>query len=502
MRCPSARPFAVALFALGGLTLSCVEPTGSGNVVESVTVFPPVLGLVLGQPPVLVTATVVGTRGPVTSPSVVWTSDNHSAVTVSGSGEIGTVAAVGAGSATVTATSGGKSASTTIEVSLPFPTITVVATDADAHEAGTNPGAFTISRTGLTTVALTVNLTMSGSATNGTDYALVASTVSIPVGQSAAVVAITPVVDALVEGTESAVITLMPGAYTIGSPGAATVLIADDPPTVTVVATDAAASEGTLDAGIFTVTRTGPTAAALTVSFTLSGTATNGSDYTTIGSSVTILASQSSATVTVTPVADLEVEGAEAVVLTLAAGAYAIGTPSAATIDIEDDPLTITVVASDPDASEVDLDIGMFTVTRTGPFTSAFVVSFELSGTATRGVDYTAELFVTIPVGFSSAIVTITPLADAEVEGDETVILTLVPAGYAIGIPGEATLVISDDALMVGVETSDARGPRVTKSSLASETTPQSILHGQFAGAPESGSARKYWRHSRFPAEP
>ena len=56
-------------------------------------------------------------------------------------------------------------------------------------------------------------------------------------------------------------------------------IASEDPPTVTVVATDAAAGE-TANPGIFTVTRTGPTTAALTVSYTVGGTATSVTDYT------------------------------------------------------------------------------------------------------------------------------------------------------------------------------------------------------------------------------
>src|SRR5206468_2676992 len=80
-------------------------------------------------------------------------------------------------------------------------------------------------------------------------------------------------------------------------------------PTVTVTATDANASETGPDSGTFTITRTGDTTAPLTVNYSLSGTASNGTDYQQLGTSVTIAAGVSSATVTVTPIDDTEVEG-------------------------------------------------------------------------------------------------------------------------------------------------------------------------------------------------
>jgi len=107
-------------------------------------------------------------------------------------------------------------------------------------------------------------------------------------------------------------------------------------PVVSVVASDPSASEEPVTTGTFTFTRSGPTTGALTVNFTVGGTASDGTDYASIGGSVTIPAGASSVTVTVTPVADGLVEGAETVVVTLGSGGYAIGSPDEATVTITD----------------------------------------------------------------------------------------------------------------------------------------------------------------------
>jgi YD repeat-containing protein len=78
-------------------------------------------------------------------------------------------------------------------------------------------------------------------------------------------------------------------------------------PTVTITATDPNASETGPDTGTFTVSRTGGTEASL--SYTVSGTATPGADYTALPSTVTILAGNPSATLIVTPLDDTSVEG-------------------------------------------------------------------------------------------------------------------------------------------------------------------------------------------------
>ena len=87
------------------------------------------------------------------------------------------------------------------------------------------------------------------------------------------------------------------------------------------VASDAVANEAGSDPGEFRITRSGDTSAALTVNYSVGGTATNGSDYQTLSGVVTIPAGASSATVRVLPIDDRVVEAPELVTLTLTAGA-------------------------------------------------------------------------------------------------------------------------------------------------------------------------------------
>ncbi|WP_221894038.1 Calx-beta domain-containing protein [Bathymodiolus japonicus methanotrophic gill symbiont] len=87
-------------------------------------------------------------------------------------------------------------------------------------------------------------------------------------------------------------------------------------PEISVAATDAKASEDG-DTGKFTLTRTGDLSVALTVNFAISGSATSGVDYKSLGSSATFAAGQSTKVGTVTPISDTEVEGSETVTLTL-----------------------------------------------------------------------------------------------------------------------------------------------------------------------------------------
>ncbi len=111
----------------------------------------------------------------------------------------------------------------------PLPAVTVTASDPNASEAGPNAGTFTITRTGSTTSSLLVNVAMSGTAANGTDYATLTSPVTIPAGSSSKTVTVTPIDDSAVESPETVVLTVTSSSgYVLGSPKTATVTIADN----------------------------------------------------------------------------------------------------------------------------------------------------------------------------------------------------------------------------------------------------------------------------------
>lgn len=109
-------------------------------------------------------------------------------------------------------------------------------------------------------------------------------------------------------------------------------------------------------------------------------------------------------------------------------------------------PVTVTVRAADATASESG-DAGVLTFTRTGSTASALVVTYQVSGTATSGADYTPlSGSVTIPAGQSSATASVRAVNDSEVEATETVEVTLLPSGgYIVGTPGNAIVTIADN---------------------------------------------------------
>jgi len=235
-----------------------------------------------------------------------------------------------------------------------LPVVSIAATDASAEETASAPGVFTISRTGSTSSALSVSLTRSGTAANGTDYTSISGSASfsfsIPSGSASATITISPVDDATNEGNETTILTVNTGSlYTVGTPAAATVTIADnDRSTVTITATDPLASETTGNTGTFTITRSAPTTASLTVSLSRSGTATNVTDYASISTSITFNAGQSEMIIAVAPVDDLLTEGDETVLLQVTGTTYNIGGTGFAEVTIQDNDFAPVVTISSP----------------------------------------------------------------------------------------------------------------------------------------------------------
>ena len=331
--------------------------------------------------------------------------------------------------------------------------VTVKATTSSiAENSASGSGKFTVTRTGPTDTALSVNFTVGGTATSDVDYHALASPVTIPAGAESAIVQVQPIDDQVAELAETVTLTLAAGAgYTLGTPSAATVTILDDEPTVvTVAATDAAASEAGSKTGRFTFTRLGIRSTALTVNFTLSGTAQNGVDYADLGTSVLIPANASTATKTVTPVDDTLIEPTETVILTLAQGnGYDIGIPNSATVSITDnDTPVVTIAATDPIAKEEGPKSGVITLTRTSDTTAPLTVALTVSGTATSGTDYVPiEPKVTFAAGSATATILVTPVDDAIPELDERVVVMAIADGpdYKVGSPKSASVTILDN---------------------------------------------------------
>jgi len=108
--------------------------------------------------------------------------------------------------------------------------LSVTASRASADTSGSNPGEFTVTRTGDTQLPLVVTYAVGGTAVNGGDYSALSGTVTIPAGTASTTVSVTPIPSINATGSTTVTLTLASGAsYTLGSPASATVTIKNLP---------------------------------------------------------------------------------------------------------------------------------------------------------------------------------------------------------------------------------------------------------------------------------
>lgn len=204
--------------------------------------------------------------------------------------------------------------------------------------------------------------------------------------------------------------------------------------TVSVRSLDGDAAEEGGDPATFRIERNG-TEGDVTVKYRVSGKARSGQDFDPLAGTATIADGQDFVDVVLTPIDDASVEGDEAVTATLLRDrSYTLDadrTRQSAHATIADNEPTLMIEATDGEAGE-DGDHASLRITRQGSSAQALTVKLRISGRASlRRGDFTIAGLnadgrtVTIPAGQNSFDLTIEPIDDQDVEGDEDVTVTL-----------------------------------------------------------------------------
>ena len=392
-----------------------------------------------------------------------------------------TSAGTSMGNVTFTGSGGASRTVSGVGVNVVLPTVTIVATDPNAAEAGQDPGLFSVNRTGSTASALTVNYTVGGTASNGVDYQTLSGSVTIAAGLSSATITLTPIDDSVNEGNEAVTVTLSSSAYyAVGSPSVATVTITDnDTPSTPTIALSydgqirdrvgqsefALSGDSQMD-GTFTVTLNvgsgNRTVSRLDVSRAGGGNwdtqPNNG--FWVLGAATTFdaaLYNAGNGTVNfgVTEGNSFKIFAADwqgimfnpGSIFTLTVS-FADGSSATRSGTVGPSLLpVVTIAVTSPMATEAGPTTGLFTVSRTGSTASALTVSYGAGGTALPGSDYqTLSGSVLIQAGQTSATIIVTPIDDTAVEPNETVVVTLSPnAAYTVGSSSSATVTVTDN---------------------------------------------------------
>ncbi|WP_188315946.1 Calx-beta domain-containing protein [Chitinophaga agrisoli] len=333
---------------------------------------------------------------------------------------------------------------------------------------------------------MTVTYTVSGTATPGADFSPLSGTANLVAGQNSVLVPVPVLNDALIEGDETVIITPQPviaGGISFAGGTPCTVMIEDDDDDnlkVAITAYDPAGKEGTgSDTAAFRVSLPDDNAAStpVTVTYKIEGTALNGTDYTSLVTTVTIPADSNGVFIPVYPLNDELVEGSESVKITLLTVTSSLpffidNTKEVATVTIiDDDSADMGIIADATVDGAEPTTPGEFKVSlSSGKTTSVpITVNYTTSGTATSGTDYTAlSGSVSIPAGSTSATVAVPVLDDDLIEGDEKVIMTIsgVTASlpFTAGAKNKDTVIINDDddnnlQVVINATTQDASEP-------------------------------------------
>ena len=383
----------------------------------------------------------------------------------------------------------------------PLPSVSVGDASASEGNAATSPATFTVSLSTPSGRAVTVNwATSGGTAVPGTDFVAASGVATIPAGATSTTFVVDLKGDVLDEDDESFAVGLSAPVNATVADGSGAGTILDDDPLAALSIGDAAIAEGAAgtSTAMLTVTLSPASGKTVTVDWTTAdGSATEPSDYTSGGGTLTFVPGDTTETVSVTVKGDVTAELDETVRVVLSNAQRASVADGVGVVTIQDDEL-LPVIDID-DASVLEGSSGTtvlrFAVILSHPSASVVTVDWTTTpGTASPGIDYVAGAgTVTFAPLDVAETVDVVVNGDAVYEHDETVHLDLSNATNApIGdVQGDGTIG-NDDAppsLSVG-DASIAEGDAgTTVLTFPVSVTGASALDASVTFATSDGSA-------------
>lgn len=225
------------------------------------------------------------------------------------------------------------------------------------------------------------------------------------------------------------------------------------PPSISIEATVAKASENGPVPGQLTFTRAGDTNSALTVSLQITGSAVNGSDYQAISPLVTFAPGQRTVVLSISPYPNNAVFTQYVQVAVAPGSDYGVGTPSVAQVSIEPLAPQLSIGVLEPVASVTDQSPGVFLLTRGGVLDSSVLVRLSIGGTASASHYAAISSYVNFLPQQTTALINVLPEANAAISnGVESVVLTLNPdPAYKIVGPSTARVLLVAQRLTLGL---------------------------------------------------
>jgi len=294
--------------------------------------------------------------------------------------------------------------------------------------AGSKAATGTVTRTGATTNALVVTL-----ASNDTTEATVPATVTIPASQTSITFDVAAVEDAAVDGSQT--VAIIASATSFSSDSENVTVTDNDVSSVLSLSFDPETfGEGAgSNASTGTLTRTGDTTTALTVTLTSDDTSEG-----TVPASVTIPAGQTSVTFAVAAVEDTIIDGPQVIEITASATGHTSGSETVLVTDNDGELLSLTLNPTSVNEN-AGATAATATISRNSDTTNALIVTLSSSATSAATVPTT----VTIPAGETAATFPITAINDAIADGTQTTTISAAATGFLL--PATADLNVTDD---------------------------------------------------------
>jgi hypothetical protein len=313
---------------------------------------------------------------------------------------------------------------------------------------GVSKGRFSIKRDN-TTDPLTIRYSLSGTASNNTDYEYLSGSVTFAAGEDIVYVNIVPYDDHLVELTETIILSLRDATITNGilpytvdeTKRSATLNLSDNEvsPHVWIAGVEHATEGETVGRIILkrdTVTHP------LDIYYNISGTSSQGSDYEYLSDTVTFAAGEDTVYVNIIPHDDHLVEATETVTLTLRDASSPNGrllytvdeSKRSTTLNLYDNEVSPLIWIDNVVDTTEGVSKGRFSIKRDNA-TDPLTIRYSVSGTASNNTDYEyLSGSVTFAAGEDTVYVNIIPHDDHLVESTETIILALRDATLTNGI--------------------------------------------------------------------
>ena len=329
-------------------------------------------------------------------------------------------------------TSSSPTASFTILENESTPVITMSAASSTITENSGSNIVLTFTSSQVSNEDITISLSTSGTSTAGTDYSSL-SNVTISANSTSNTVNFTPTDDSIYEGDETAIIsidTVSGSDATESASQSVTITITENQtaPTLTLTSSASSIAENSGSSLTLTATLSVATSEDVTVALAISGTATSGTDYSSL-SNMTITSGQTTTTASFTPTDDNIYEGNETAIIDVDSVSGGSATESGTqqltlTISDNESAPTVTLTSS---ASSVSEDGSAITLTATlsNATTADVTVTLSTGGTATEGTDYANLSDITVSAGNTTGTTSLTPTNDSTFEGDETITIDI-----------------------------------------------------------------------------